>query len=200
MDQIVPRWEWRTFGQEFGTADSKFAALVLEKVQKSEEIYLLATSTDANVKIRDRLMDIKILERTSPEGLEQWRPVLKESFPLPSTAVAAVRAALSLPDGSPSRDSLPLDRLIAELAPAGGPVLVVKVRKTRTRYTAGGCVAEVTDVIADGKSIRTVAIEDEDPAKLIVAVRSMGLEGYPNTSYPRGLKQLIGLSTQGVRR
>jgi exopolyphosphatase/guanosine-5'-triphosphate,3'-diphosphate pyrophosphatase len=200
MDQIVPRWEWRTFGHEFGGAESKFASLLSEKVQKSEEIYLLAAATDANVKIRDRLMDIKMLERTSPEGLEQWRPVLKESFPLPHTAVATVRATLGLPAASPSGDNLPLDRLLAELAPAGGPVHVVDVRKTRTRYHVKGCVAEVTEVIADGKAVRTVAIEDEDPAKLIAAVRSMGLGNYPNTSYPQGLKQLVGLSSKGAPR
>ena len=27
MDKIVPRWEWRTFGSEFGTADATFADL-----------------------------------------------------------------------------------------------------------------------------------------------------------------------------
>ena len=42
---------------------SQFAALGAEKVQNSEEIYLLASGSDANVKIRDDLMDIKLLER-----------------------------------------------------------------------------------------------------------------------------------------
>jgi hypothetical protein len=27
METIIPRWEWRTFGQRFGAADAKFSAL-----------------------------------------------------------------------------------------------------------------------------------------------------------------------------
>jgi hypothetical protein len=34
---IVPRWEWRTFGAEFGAADEAFAALEPELVQESDE-------------------------------------------------------------------------------------------------------------------------------------------------------------------
>ena len=197
MDQIIPRWEWRTFGQDFGDAEERFAALVPEKVQKSEELYLLAAATDANVKIRDQLLDIKILEQVNAEGLEQWRPVLKASFPLSASAVASLRKALGLPAGSPADEGLSLDRLLAELAPSGGPVRAVYVGKARTRYHIQGCVAELTEVIADGKTIRTVAIEDEDPGKVIAAVRSMGLADYPNISYPRGLKQVIGIGWPG---
>jgi exopolyphosphatase / guanosine-5'-triphosphate,3'-diphosphate pyrophosphatase len=62
MEKIVPRWEWRAFGQDFGAAEKRFAALAAEKVQNSDEIYLLAAGSDANVKIRDQLLDIKIRE------------------------------------------------------------------------------------------------------------------------------------------
>ncbi len=46
------------------------------------------------------------------------------------------------------------------IAPAGGPVHIVNVSKTRTRYNVQGCVSEVTDVVANGSKVRTVAIED----------------------------------------
>jgi exopolyphosphatase/guanosine-5'-triphosphate,3'-diphosphate pyrophosphatase len=194
MDHIIPRWEWRTFGQEFGPAEPRFAALGAEKVQKSDEIYLLAAGSDANVKIRDQLLDIKLLDSVDSHGLEQWRPVLKEPFPLVEALVGQLRAALSLPHRMFAGAGLELDQLLAELARPGGPARIVNVAKTRTRYHAHGCVAELTHVVADGKKVRTVAIEDEDPAKLIAAVRTMGLDGYPNISYPRGLKQTIGMS------
>jgi hypothetical protein len=48
--------------------------------------------------------------------------------------------------------------------------------------------------VADGKPIRTVAIELEDPARVLAAVREMSLEQFENISYPRGLKRLLGLS------
>ena len=94
MDQIVPRWEWRTFGHDFGAAEARFATLDAETVQNSEEIYLVSTSSDANVKIRDDMVDIKLLEHVDANGLEQWRPTLKEPFPLADSALAQVRAAL----------------------------------------------------------------------------------------------------------
>jgi len=199
LDEIVPRWEWRTFGQEFGAAEQRFAALAALKVQQSEEVYLVSSASDANVKVRDQLMDIKILEQVDANGLERWRPVLKEPFPLAAAAVKKVRAALGLPAVPHPADSLSLDRLLAELAPSDGPIHVVEVQKRRARYQIQGCLAELTDVVADGKKVRTVAIEDADAAKVIAAVRAIGLEGLPNTSYPRGLKQVIGLSNRGTQ-
>ena len=44
--------------------------------------------------------------------------------------------------------------------------------------------------MADGQSTRTLAIESEDAAAVAAAVRSVGLAGYVNTSYPRGLTAL----------
>lgn len=200
MDHIVPRWEWRTFGQDFGAAEPRIAALVAEKVENSEEIYLLATGLDANVKIRDELMDIKILERVDANGLEQWRPVLKEPFPLTASAVAQVRSALGLPAVPLLAEGLSLDRLLAEVARSQDTVRTVIVRKTRTRYHVNGCVGELTAVIADEKKVRTVAVEDADPAKVLAAIAAMGLDRFPNISYPRGLKQVLGLSNRDTHR
>ena len=81
MPTIIPRWEWRAFGQRFGSADAAFAALTPTGVQESDELYLLSGAGD-NVKVRADLMDIKILVEVNPDGLEQWRPVMKAGFPL----------------------------------------------------------------------------------------------------------------------
>ena len=199
MGTIVPRWEWRTFGHEFGDAEARFQALGAEKVQNSEETYLLAAGSNANVKIRDQLLDIKLLKHANDDGLEQWRPVLKEGFPLSPSAVAQVRKVLELPAGPRDAGAISVERLLADLAPPGGGVRVISVHKIRTRYHVQGCVAEVTDVIADGLPVRTVAIEDEDPGRVIAAVRAMNLERFPNISYPRGLKELVGLSNRGQK-
>jgi exopolyphosphatase/guanosine-5'-triphosphate,3'-diphosphate pyrophosphatase len=51
----------------------------------------------------------------------------------------------------------------------------------------------MTEVAADGRATRTVAIEGEDPARVWAAVREMGMERFENCSYPRGLKRLLGL-------
>ncbi len=121
-------------------------------------------------------------------------PLSKEPFPLTRSAVALLKTALGLPVAAAISDKLSVDQLLATIAPAGGPVQVVNVSKTRTRYTVQGCISEVTDVIASGRKVRTVAIEATDAAKVIAAVRAMGLDRFENMSYPRGLKRLIGLS------
>ena len=79
---IIPRWEWRTFGESFGPAEERFAALTPERVEESDETYLLSTRSDASVKIRGGVMDVKHLEAVNDDGLEQWLPVLKGEFPL----------------------------------------------------------------------------------------------------------------------
>ena len=45
-------------------------------------------------------------------------------------------------------------------------------------------MAELSDVVADGKPTRTIAVESEDAAAVIRAVRELGLGGHTNTSYP----------------
>jgi exopolyphosphatase/guanosine-5'-triphosphate,3'-diphosphate pyrophosphatase len=192
MAAIVPRWEWRSFGTDLGAADAAFAALAVEKVQESDEIYLLSPVTDANVKIRAELMDIKTLERTDHDGLEQWRPVMKAGFPLGPAEVAAVCAALGVSVPS-SRDANSLDPLLAELGAPGRGVRAVQVHKRRLRSTVNGCMAETTEVVVDGVPVRTVAIESEDAGRVIEAVRQMGLSGFANISYPRGLKAAVGM-------
>jgi exopolyphosphatase/guanosine-5'-triphosphate,3'-diphosphate pyrophosphatase len=52
-------------------------------------------------------------------------------------------------------------------------------------------MAELADVVVNGRSTRTIAIESEDAAAVIVAVRAVGLGGYENISYPRGFVALI---------
>jgi len=52
---IVPRWEWRTFGDDFGAADRWFAAATPERVQESDETYLLSLESDAFSRAGSRL-------------------------------------------------------------------------------------------------------------------------------------------------
>jgi len=190
MAVIVPRWEWRWFGPRLGPAESKLAAMTPVGVQESDETYLLSGAGD-NVKVRDALMDIKVLREVDRNGLEQWTPVMKAGFPLPAAEVAKVFEALRLDPPALRRASYSLEEFIDELAVPGGRIRAISVHKRRTRYAVGGCMAELSEVVADGKPTRTVAVESEDAAAVVAAVRSLGMGGYLNTSYPRGLAALI---------
>ena len=73
------------------------AALAPELVHETDELYLLSPASDASVKVRDQLMDVKQLEHVNADGLEQWRPVMKAEFPLGSDDVRFVLDALHEP-------------------------------------------------------------------------------------------------------
>jgi exopolyphosphatase / guanosine-5'-triphosphate,3'-diphosphate pyrophosphatase len=194
-DAIVPRWEWRAFGRSFGPAEERFEALTAERVQESDELYLLSRTSDENVKVRDELLDVKHLEHVNGDGLEQWVPVLKMPFPVSAAELAPVLERLGAPSGA-GRDAYTLDQLLDELVSPNPDLLAVKVHKRRQRYTIGGCMTELTDLHTDVGDTRTVAVESEDADDVIATVRELGLSSFQNTSFPRGLKTLAGLRPQ----
>jgi exopolyphosphatase / guanosine-5'-triphosphate,3'-diphosphate pyrophosphatase len=188
---IIPRWEWRVFGRSFGAAEDALAALTPGRVEEGDEIYLLS-ATGSNVKIRNGLMDIKLLREVDAAGLERWEPVLKAGFPLSRGDVARVFDALGVDPPPLTRDAYTWERFLAGLVEPSDAVRVVRVHKRRTRFALGGSMAELTDVEADGRGVRTIAVESEDPTAVVAAVRGLGLDDQVNTSYPRGLAALVG--------
>ena len=195
MDDIIPRWEWRTFGESFGETDRRFASLTPRDIEDSDETYLLSPTVDENVKIRDRLMDIKVLQQVNADGLEQWKPVMKAGFPLPAVDVGKVFEALQVVTPPLARATYALEQFIEEVVKPAGRVRTISVHKRRARYRIDECAAEMTEVAANGANVRTVAIESEDPSRVIAVVRGLGLGRFENVSYPRGLKRLLGMAS-----
>jgi exopolyphosphatase/guanosine-5'-triphosphate,3'-diphosphate pyrophosphatase len=187
---IVPRWEWRSFGAEFGGAESAFAARTPEQVVESTEVYVLSEAGTDVVKVRDDLMDVKHLREVGDDGLEQWVPVLKAGFPLSQADLAVVSNALGLDAAPAARDAYPLDVWLEEVVGPDPRLRAVMVHKRRTRYRIGGCAAELTDVRAGAATTRTVAVESEDPAQVLAVLEELGLAGRPNVNYARGLVEL----------
>lgn len=190
MNAIVPRWEWRTFGSRFNAAQARFAELGSTAVQESDELYLLA-SGGSNIKIRDALMDIKVLREVDSDGLQRWEPIMKQGFPLTAADAEKVFAALDLAAPAFERDAYTQDQFLDELVAPSGAVRVVDVHKRRVRYEIGGCTSEVTEIEAEGKATLSIAIESEDAAAVVAAVASIGLGSCINIDYPHGLRALL---------
>ena len=190
MAAIIPRWEWRTFGSSFGSAEAAFDALDPLETKESDELYFLAPGR-ANVKVRDDLLDIKVLEEVDSNGLERWMPVMKQAFPMSRDDVESVFEVWTVTPPPLDRDVYTLDEFLDELVEPNRAVQAVNVHKHRVRYMVGGCMAELTDVLADGKGTRTIAVESEVPADVVVAVHDLGLDGYLNTNYPQGLRRAL---------
>ncbi|SOC46014.1 exopolyphosphatase/guanosine-5'-triphosphate,3'-diphosphate pyrophosphatase [Rhizobium subbaraonis] len=190
MQKIVPRWEWRSFGRSFPAAESSLSRLTPSGVQETDEIYLLSGSGE-NVKVRGELMDVKVLRETSVDGPEQWTPVMKAAFPLSAADTAGVLGALHLPVPGSLRDSYTLDAFLAAFAGRDSAIRIARVHKRRVRYTIDGCMAELSDILVEGRSTRTIAVESEDAGAVVRAVAGLGLGDYLNVSYPRGLPALL---------
>ena len=196
MPVIVPRWEWRTFGQRFGGRRGRVRGDDVDRrVHDSDETYLLVTAAKrppTSSRSASTSWTSRSSARSTPVGLERWEPVLKVGFPMPAADVGRVIDALHLPPAAlDPRGRTRSQQFLDEVAGPSGMVRPVDVHKHRVRYTVGGCSSEVSDVIADGRTIRTIAIESPDAAAVVAAVRSVGLDGYPNTNYPRGLAALL---------
>jgi exopolyphosphatase / guanosine-5'-triphosphate,3'-diphosphate pyrophosphatase len=193
MTEVVPRWEWRSFGSGFGAAEEPLQPADAQVVE-SDELYLLSAPGTGIVKVRDGLMDVKRLREVDEHGLEQWVPVLKAAFPLAGDDLDVLVAALGLPaDVVSARTSWSLTELLAEVVDPHPEVGAVEVHKRRVRSTLGGCMVELTDVTAGGWQTRTAAVEATDPDRVVEVVGRLGLSARPNLNYGRGLVVLLGL-------
>ncbi|MGE5152748.1 MAG: hypothetical protein ACM3ST_01920 [Bdellovibrio bacteriovorus] len=197
LGAVIPRWEWRTFGGDLAEARSRLQALGSTGSQDSDEVYLVSALGDANVKIRAGLLDLKRLEQTNGDGLEQWRPVLKAELPIAAATVIQVFEALGLPAPQLQRTHYSLEQLSVELIRPEPRLRDLQVHKERMRYRMRECACEVTEVVAAGRWVTTLAVESEDAAAVAQTVRELGLWGRPNQSYPRGLKALIDWAGEG---
>jgi exopolyphosphatase / guanosine-5'-triphosphate,3'-diphosphate pyrophosphatase len=191
MADVVPRWEWRTFAHTVSQADTTLDAMTPASVEESDDLYLLTHDGD-NVKIRDQLMDIKVLRETDSAGLQRWEPILKVPFPLDVEAAQVVFASLRRPCPEIPSDGLSLDAFMAaaRVGATDGPRAVV-MHKRRARYTVGGCLAERSTLEAGGHQKTSIAIESTDPAAVAAAVAELGLRDYVNVDVPTGVRMLI---------
>ena len=198
VSAIVPRWEWRGFGEELRDVESFFGGVSSKRVEESDEIYVLSVRGTDAVKFRNELMDVKHLLEVNDDGLEQWVPVMKTGFPVSATDVGSVLRALRV-DAQSSRLARAAYTLPEFLDDVVGPhpdLLAVEVHKRRERYTVGGCMAEVSEISTGHGSTHTVAIESEDAKRVIQTVRDVGLASRPNVSLVRGLKAMVGFGVE----
>jgi len=197
--QSKPRFEFRSFGQNFDRVHhrmARFSMPVPEKVweRRSDEIYIVSATNDINnTKIRDGKMDIKTFVQ-AVDGLEQWNPLMKGDFPLPVAVLRdevfpAFQVTLpALPDGACSYDTfLGLIRAHPDLA-------AVRVHKRRFGYMVHDTICEYAEVLINGARVVTVATESTEVADLHRTMADTGMTGLENINYLQAIKRVIGMS------
>ncbi len=187
----APRWEWRTFGARLSNIESKVGLTAQIAPRQSDEIYLLNSAAAHNAKIRGGVLEVKRLLRVDANGLEQWRPVFKASFPLSAPVAQSAFAALELQPLATRSGACDLDEFLAELASRGKPLRAIQVKKARRQFVFLNCAAEFVRLDIGPVAQQSFCVEDEDPLKVLAAVRELGLDPHANMSFPKGIERAL---------
>ena len=196
MSKIIPRYEFRTFAQNFGIVETNMRKLSkCEMIRESSEIYIVsATNDENNTKIRDNKMDIKVLVEKN-RGLEHWNPRMKGEFPMKKDIIQKeVFPAFGVNEPQFERDEYTLEQYLEEIIVPHEQLAAVSVFKRRFAFTINGCITEIAQLLINGAAIQTVAVELEDVGAILKAVDILGLNDYENINYLLGIKRIIGMA------
>ena len=194
--KVVPRAEFRVFG--LGIIDTVKANMwngrtVLYQARRMPaETYILSRRTsDANVKVRDGLLDIKVKTGETPEGYEVFQPRGKFQFPVQREELEAIAAQLRvvLPiDG----DRCTFDGFLS-LVRQHGDLVAVTVEKMRYGFTIDGVICEYAQVYFNGALVESACVESERYDAMRTVIEGLGIAAHPNVNYLKAAKRVVGL-------
>lgn len=195
MAEIIPRWEWRTFGKEFGGGEEKIKELGTDNfVKKSSEKYILSRNSNENCKIRDDLMDIKSLRQVNADKLEQWYPTMKLTFPLSKASIEDLFKnyfKVAVPEFK--REEYTYEQYLDELVSKCPDLEIVNVEKVRHICKIEDTTVEIAETQFNGVPNRTICVEHIDPELVMKVVRELGVEALPNINYLKAMKMAVGM-------
>lgn len=193
-----PRFEFRSFGQDFEQAAKRMARLsqpVPEKVweRSSDEIYILSRTNDINnTKIRDGKMDIKTYVQTV-EGLEQWNPLMKGEFPINAEVLKKeVFPAFKVEIPVLDKEVYTYEEFIA-IIESHPDLQAVRVHKQRFGYMVNNTICETGNVLINGARVATINSESTEVEDIKKTIKDTGLEGVENINYLQAIKRVIGM-------
>jgi hypothetical protein len=195
MSEIKPRFEFRSFAQNFGIVEEKIRQLTkCEKIRESAEIYIMsAGNNENNTKVRDDLMDIKVFVKEE-KGLQQWNPRMKGSFPMASAMIRDdVFPAFGVSVPQFEREQYTLEQFLQEIVLPHNDLTAVNVFKRRFAFTINDCIAEVGEVYVNGALIKTVNVESVDVEAILKALQMLTLTEHENINYLLAIKRIIGM-------
>jgi hypothetical protein len=193
-----PRFEFRSFGQNFDAAAKRMARLSMpipEKVWErySDEIYILSRTNDINnTKVRDGKMDIKTYIQTV-DGMEQWNPLMKGEFPIQASVLKnEVFPAFKVAMPELTKEVYTFDEFM-DMIHANPDLAAVKVHKQRFGYMVNNTLCEYGEVLINGARIVTINSESTEVEDITKTVKDIGLEGVENINYLQAIKRVIGM-------
>ena len=193
-----PRFEFRTFGQNFDEAIKRMQRLsmpVPEKVweRKSEEIYIMSRTNDKNnTKIRDSKMDIKTFVQ-KVDGLEQWNPLMKSTFPITKDVLQnEVIPAFMVDVKELTKDTYTMEEFL-KMIHDHKDLQAVRVFKQRFGYMVNNTICETGNILINGAKVITINSESTELEDIKKTIVDFKLEGVENINYLQAIKRIIGM-------
>jgi hypothetical protein len=189
-------WEWRSFDYQA----HQWRAALLRGVRTGSgwmtaETYLLADQSPNSVKLRHDRVEVKQVVHVDADGLEQWKPVGSEAFPLTRAGMHMLCDVWRRPRLEVYASFDTPANLVSYLYKHAADVRVIPLRKWRRGYRVEGCTVERTTVLVGGGVVESLSFEHPDGGTLAAVLRSLHLNPERNTSYVTWLKRLAGLSS-----
>ena len=192
-----PRFEFRSFGQDFNNQAERMARLsvpIPEKlwIRHSPEIYIMSRINDINnTKIRDGKMDIKTYIQTV-DGLEQWNPLTKTEFPVSMDFLKSdIFPAFQVDIPSLDKSEYTMDKFL-ELVKSLSELQEVSVVKERFGYMVNNTICEVGNVIINGAKVMSINSESTELDDIKKTMSDIGLDGVENINYLQAIKRVLG--------
>jgi hypothetical protein len=194
--KLVPRAEFRVFGQgviELVKEKMWNGKTVLFQARKmpAETYFLSAKTNEANVKVRDGLLDIKTKVGETPDGYEIFQPRGKFQFPVKREDLATILSHLKV-EMALEQDTYSINEFIA-LARKHPDLAPVSIEKMRYGFTIEGIICEYAQVWFNGAMVETACAESENYEGMRKVVEGLGLAAMANTNYLKAAKRVVGM-------
>ncbi|GAB1455986.1 MAG: hypothetical protein RBT62_07565 [Spirochaetia bacterium] len=194
--KIVPRAEFRVFGHgviEIVKSKMWNGKTVLFQARKmpAETYFLSSKTSEANVKVRDGLLDIKVKTGETPEGYEIFQPRGKFQFPVNRSDLETILSHLKV-DMKLDKETYSIESFI-EMARAFPGMAAVTVEKMRYGFTIDGIICEYAQVWFNGALVESACVESENYEGMKQIIEGLGLASMPNTNYLRAAKRVVGM-------
>lgn len=194
--KIVPRAEYRIFGQNIieplKTRLWNGRTLLNQARKMPVETYFLSRRTnDANVKVRDGLLDIKVKTGETPQGFEIFQPRGKFQFPVRREDLATIAGHLKV-EIAIERAVCTFDEFLS-IARSHPFLVPVTVEKMRYGFTIDRVICEYAQVWFNGAMVESACAESEDYEAMCAVVELLGLTEFPNTNYLKAAKRVVGI-------
>lgn len=195
--KIVPRAEFRVFGpaviEDLKARMWNGKTVLFQARKMPAETYFLSAATDeANVKVRDGLLDIKTKVGETPDGYEIFQPRGKFQFPVKRADLATILSHLKV-EMPLDQDTYTIDEFIAMARRQPG-MAAVTVEKMRYGFTIDGIICEYAQVWFNGAMVESACCESENYEGMRTVIEGLGLSAMPNVNYLKAAKRVVGMS------